>query len=528
MLEIAEGSPRQDEQTACLRWMPYRLFPYEQKLGLRELEALGVEVVEKEKGDPLLVRGNLEGILSRGTYFESLGLPAESDGALTVQAEVEQRHRDLRGEGKRRKQPTRFGPHGMHEYKGKFNPQLVRALCNIVDPTAEMLIDPFCGSGTSLVEGLRLNMDVLGVDRSPMAWLMARTKTDLVLARDRAAICARLADIADEVAAEIEEGQTKCVPADLSPLIGEEATAYLRSWFSEPAFCGLSRGLASLGPESRSYAGRVAQLALSSLIRQVSDQLPEDLRIRRRPEPFEPPPISPLFLDAIARFRRGLEEMEEWDSIAASARVALGSADDRTLWESVSSDKRRLLLTSPPYATALPYIDTDRLSIVALGLAGPAELAVLERSLLGSREWNRAEQREWDDMRKRNDADLPSAAIGLLRRIDELNGGAEAGFRRRAVPSLLYRYFAGMAEAMERWYLNLRPGEAAVLIVGRNHTTAGGERVDIPTPELLGYVAESRGFEVEELIELETWPRYGLHAANGVAGEDVLVLRVPC
>jgi len=506
--------------------MPYRLFPYERRLGLRELEGLGADVVEDPGDGPMLVAGEIEKIRRRATYFESVQGAAAPDGALTVQAEVERRHRALRAEGRMRRQPTRFGPHGMHEYKGKFNPQLVRALCNVVEPTAEILVDPFCGSGTALVEGLRLDMDVVGVDRSPMAWLMARIKTDLVLARDRPAVRTRLRDIADRAAAEIEAGQTACVAADLSPVLGEEGMAYLRDWFAEPAFCGLSRGLSCLSAESRSYAGRIAQLALSSLVRQVSDQLPEDLRIRRRPEPYVAPAIAPLFLDAIARFERGLEEMEDWDAIAGSAHVALANANEHAPWRKTDG-RRRLLLTSPPYATALPYIDTDRLSIVALGLAKPSQLAGLERSLLGSREWSRAEQRDWDERRKRNDADLPSTVTRLLRRIDGLNREAEAGFRRRAVPSLLYRYFAGMAEAMETWRSNLGPGEAAVLIVGHNHTTAGGDRIDIPTPELLGSVAEARDFEVAELIELETWPRYGLHAANGVAEEDALVLRVP-
>ena len=93
-----------------------------------------------------------------------------------------------------------------------------------------------------------------------------------------------------------------------------------------------------------------------------------------------------------------------------------------------------------------------------------------------------------------------------------------------AVPSLLYRYFARMGRAMTTWANVLSPGESAVLIVGHNRTTAGGERVDIATPELLAEVATTCGFVVSEVIKLETWPRYGLHSANGVAGEDALVL----
>jgi site-specific DNA-methyltransferase (cytosine-N4-specific) len=77
---------------------------------------------------------------------------------------------------------------------------------------------------------------------------------------------------------------------------------------------------------------------------------------------------------------------------------------------------------------------------------------------------------------------------------------------------------------MTAWSEVLAPGEAAVLIVGHNRTTAGGEQIDIATPDLLGEVAISRGFEVRELIRLETWPRYGLHSANGVPGEDALII----
>jgi hypothetical protein len=81
-----------------------------------------------------------------------------------------------------------------------------------------------------------------------------------------------------------------------------------------------------------------------------------------------------------------------------------------------------------------------------------------------------------------------------------------------------------MGSAFSAWSRLLRPGESAVLIVGRNRTTAAGEPIEIPTPELLGEVSETRGFEVSEIMKLEAWPRYGLHAANGVRGEDALVL----
>jgi site-specific DNA-methyltransferase (cytosine-N4-specific) len=183
-------------------------------------------------------------------------------------------------------------------------------------------------------------------------------------------------------------------------------------------------------------------------------------------------------------------------------------------------------LTSPPYATALPYIDTDRLSIVALGLASVKQFRQLEMDLVGSREWRKADERDWWRRLGANVDALPDAVTELVRNIQLRNEDGSAGFRRAAVPALLYRYFTRMGECFDAWRGVLRAGERAVLIVGNNRTTAGGEQTVIRTPQLLGEVAASRGYEIEEIIPLETWPRYGLHGRNGVSGEDALVLRM--
>jgi site-specific DNA-methyltransferase (cytosine-N4-specific) len=509
--------------TATAEWMPYRLFPYERRLGVRELESLGAHVLHVDD-EHVVLGGDIEAVLARTTYFRSV---TDASGATqpTAQAAVEERHHRLRAGDDRRRQATRYGVHGLHEYKGRFNPQLVRSICNAIDPHADVLIDPFCGSGTSLIEGLRLGVDVVGIDRSPMAWFLSETKIGVLAAPDKQSLVGELQEMAEQVAVAVEAGQDRCVEADLSSMLSKTTVSYLRNWFTEPAFCGLSQALSSLHPRGDSPAGRLGRVAISSLLRQISNQLPEDLRIRRRPKSFVAPPIAPLLRDALEQATRAVEEIESWDIGAQEARVLRGRADDADQLQYVLEKRRRLIVTSPPYATALPYIDTDRLSIAALGLAESGDLMTLERALLGSREWTRRQETEWNERRKHNSECLPPALTELLARIEECNREAGAGFRRQAVPSLLYRYFAGMGSALAAWRRNLEQGEFVVLIVGRNRTTAGDERFDIATPQLLAEVASSRGYSVMETIPLETWPRYGLHAANGVAGEDAVVLQ---
>src|SRR5687768_708133 len=109
------------------KWMPYKLFPYERRLGIRELESLGFRELVDDAAWVTGV-GDTERALHRATYFETVE-NGRGVGELTAQAAVEMGHLELR-EGPAR-QATRYGLHGIHEYKGKFNPQVVRALANI-------------------------------------------------------------------------------------------------------------------------------------------------------------------------------------------------------------------------------------------------------------------------------------------------------------------------------------------------------------------------------------------------------------
>jgi site-specific DNA-methyltransferase (cytosine-N4-specific) len=504
-------------------WASYRLFPYERALATREVATLTNEAASPTSDGFSFSDAVASSVIERATYFNlvrSMGF-----GTPTRQAAVEQRHTVLRGVEQRR-QATRYGLHGIHEYKGKFNPQVVRALTNVVDPDAAVLFDPFCGSGTSLIEAVRLGIGAVGVDRSPMAVFLASAKAKSLAEPDYPALRADFAGLVRDLAAEMKEAQQSATGPTLDGILDPDAQSYLRSWFPPEALAAVSVALSTTVPAvPRTTVHHLAEVALSSILRSVSLQLPDDLRVRRRPEPFEPPPVWELFLEAAERIEAGLEEMEAWPRSGAVAQVYLGSACDPAWLAGADVAARRFILTSPPYATALPYIDTDRLSIVALGLASVKQVRQLEMDLVGSREWRKADERGWWRRLSANTDALPDAVMELVRDLQRRNEDDNAGFRRAAVPALLYRYFARMGECFDAWRAGLRTGERAVLIVGNNRTTAGGEQTVIRTPQMLGEVAATREFVVEEIIPLETWPRYGLHGKNGVSGEDALVIR---
>jgi Putative RNA methylase family UPF0020 len=506
-----------------LLWPDYRMFAYERDLAVREVRSL-VDVQPLKVGDGLAVTSDDAGLLrDRVTYAQSL---VWNEKLLkTVQASVEQAHQQQRRTSITR-QSTRFLVHGLHEYKGKFNPQLARALVNIVDPTATSLLDPFCGSGTTLVEGLRLGMEVAGIDRSPLAAWISRVKLEVLTEPHIAELRRQLEDSRGEASRLIKLGQSTG-EITFVPALDELTHDYLERWFPSSVLAGLL-GALSVSAQRTGLSADLIKLAISSIVRSVSWQLPEDLRIRRRPTGWQPPDVAPLFDEACRSIDTALAELPSrratWQD--SSWSVYHGSCDDSDLIGKAWAAGRRLIVTSPPYATALPYIDTDRLSIALLGLAPSAQLLALERSLIGSREWTQVEAAEWIERWLANSDNLPQSLLKLLAAIDDQNNEFGAGFRRRAVPPLLYRYFASIRTAMNAWSAYMQPGERAVLVVGRNRTGPRGNQLLINTPEILADVAVECGFRLADMIALETWPRYGMHAHNGVNTELAVVLEV--
>ena len=114
-------------------------------------------------------------------------------------------------------------------------------------------------------------------------------------------------------------------------------------------------------------------------------------------------------------------------------------------------------ITSPPYATALPYIDTQRLSLVWLGLCEPEGIGALDGILIGSREMKRREQLNLTRQLQDNARGLPDSQASFCRRLAQAVGPQD-GFRRRAVPTLIYRYMADMRDGFRAVARLLRKG----------------------------------------------------------------------
>ena len=75
---------------------------------------------------------------------------------------------------------TRYITHGYHRYPAKFIPQLAAKLISGYSAENDLIVDPFLGSGTTLVEAKVLKRRSFGCDINPVACLISRAKTESI------------------------------------------------------------------------------------------------------------------------------------------------------------------------------------------------------------------------------------------------------------------------------------------------------------------------------------------------------------
>lgn len=494
------------------------LQPFEKTLASEELRGLGLESIHsKEKADIFSVKIKDEQknkLLDRLAYFDwtvskifqpLLQSCREGTDPNTSSPDYSFPNRRV----------LRFGPHNFHEYRGKFFPQLVRSICNIARLSAgNKVLDPMCGSGTTLVESRALDLVSYGLDKNPLSVLITDVKTSSVGWNKSKTEKIRL-----DIQKTISANQKLSLP--WSQIDYE----YLKKWFSENALDEIDSLLNSINTIEDEQARKFAQVCLSDILRTISYQKNDDLRVRKQVFRYVSGTATKLFMEKVS---------ENLDSIN---KLLLVDSNHKTRFDVKIGDARNLqnyfrdevgeidaIITSPPYATALPYIDTDRLSLVTLGLLSRSEHKLVEAEMIGTREiTERQRQKDWDLYLEHHD-ELPkniTKEIGNLSLKYHNNG---VGFRRRNLPALLAKYFLNMKQVLEEMKIMLREGAPAYIVIGNNSTIVGGKRHIIPTEEFLEDIAKSIGFKISTKIDMELLASRDIFRKNRGSKEKILHL----
>jgi hypothetical protein len=242
--------------------------------------------------------------------------------------------------------------HRLHPYLGKFVPQLVEALLGRYVPAGGRVLDPFAGSGTTLVQALESGYDAVGVDVAAFNCLLVRVKTARY---DQFALETDLRD------ALRRRGRSR-----------RRARGYVADWFAPRAAAELL-GLSAVLDE---YAhADVLRVVLARAARSARLTTHFDLDFPRAPQ------RDPYWCHKHRRTCRPVEEADKFivryteDTLARLKAFAQVRDRGRDA-EIVHGDAREVglegvfdgIVTSPPYPGLIDYHEQHRYAYELLGL----------------------------------------------------------------------------------------------------------------------------------------------------------------
>ena len=332
-------------------------------------------------------------------------------------------------------------------------------------PAGTTIGDPFCGSGTVLVESLCAGFDSYGLDINPLAALISRVKTTPLdprrLARMRRALLLH---------------RTPGTECPLPPVVN------LQHWF----YPNVAQQLAQIDTALQALpSGRYRdffRVCFSTCVRRVSLANPRvTVPVRLRPDAY--PPAHPLH-DVLANRLNELRHVDAWAVLSriiddnltrierlsslpqtSTSTVCVGDARD---WDFPARPVSRpcdLVVTSPPYLGAQKYVRATSLSLNWLRLTAPADLRSLERATVGREHINADEYISFDE--------VPQQLRRILQRIALVNP-------LRA--QIAAHYLLDLRRFFDRLRTWLVPNGHCVLIVGPN--TVCGRPFNTPAAAL--------------------------------------------
>lgn len=258
-----------------------------------------------------------------------------------------------------------------HPYFASFSAIIPRFFLALLTKEGDTVLDPFCGSGTTLVEAILANRDSIGIDVNPLACLIAKVKTTAIpdnILSNCPKILRRIKSAVNSLYGQLT------LADDINVAIKPEIPEFKNRdyWFKPNILRELGTIKSCLNTVESEDLRHFLLVAFSSIIVKVSNQQHETRyrRIEKKVEPFE----------AYLLFEKKTYEMIDY---MRKFNKHASNHSNNVFWEdlrfstSVSDEKVDLIVTSPPYLNAWDYNLYQRFRFYWLGF-DPGKLRDVE------------------------------------------------------------------------------------------------------------------------------------------------------
>ena len=423
-----------------------------------------------------------------------------------------------------RLRPEDRAVHDWYRFVLSFPSHLVRDYLGVlgIDSTQRVL-DPFCGTGTTLVECKKLGIPSVGIERNPVAEFASRTKLDwsvdpdvLVSHAERVAAQAfeQFQDqgMDDLGVAPLFQANTPRI-AELQMLPPERQSLLLKNSISPLPLHKTLLLLDMLEQQRDETVYHHERLALAAaLVSEIGNlHFGPEVGVGRIQK--DAPVIGP-WLDRVRTMGRDLATLRK----QAATDATVHFADSRRSEELLEPSSIDAVITSPPYPNEKDYTRTTRLESVLLGFVrDKQDLRDMKQGLVRS------------NTRSVYKADVDDALVAqhegiqrIARLIEErrIEQGKTSGFERQYA-RVTKLYFGGMVRHLAGLRSRLRPGARLAYVVGDQ---ASYLRVMIRTGQILGDLAQTLGYE---LTAIDLFRTRIATASREYLREEVVRLRWP-
>lgn len=387
--------------------------------------------------------------------------------------------------------------HNYFKYPCKFIPEIPRWAINtyLKDKTNSIVLDPFAGSGTTLLEASLQNIPSVGAEIDNVAKLVIKVKTTILSKMQIDEIQSFMERISERIK-ENNISESEVILPEINNL---------NHWFTPEVLQQLGFIYYSILTIKDRDIVDFLKIAMASIIKRVSNA--DDIS----PKPYVSnkikkiiPDVLKTFEDTVSRFISGMEELSE--KKLAQVRVA----GDATHIEE-KDDTISLAVTSPPYINAFDYVRTMRLENLWLHLATEEELLSAKKKYLGTE--SICSKKESENLEILKDSSLLADYYNAVSKVD----------MKRAL--VMKKFFEEMKKNLQELLRVLKKEGHYIIVIGNSNI----RNVNIESWKVLKDISLNLGFTYVNHIGYEIQnpyiriPRAG--RGGKIAIDHILILK---